>query len=182
MRSSMAPSLNSEGKLGAQHKSRHGSPAALHLFTGRLLQPATAEPPPATRSTAQQPGPSESTTSLWSSPLTRDRRGRQSVRSGSRAALPPVRLRPARPFSSAYLDSSRKGLRDRCGPGHLARSLTPRGRRLPSSVVNDPSVIRLAPVRIRALSARKLCGRRIGRTARTAVVSPASRRSFALGP
>ena len=49
---------------GAGAGSLWASPAALRVLTGRLLRPATAEPPPASRSTAKQRGPSESRTSL----------------------------------------------------------------------------------------------------------------------
>jgi hypothetical protein len=47
------------------------------VLTGRLLRPATAEPPPATRPTADSADLAIEEL-LWSSPLTQDRRGRQS--------------------------------------------------------------------------------------------------------
>src|SRR6266404_1493402 len=87
-------------------------------LSGRLREPARAEPPPPppTRSTTKQPPFSESSTSL-EPPLTRDWRGRQRARSGSRAAPPETDLRSARAFQA----------RDTRRSGHVARRLRPHG-------------------------------------------------------
>jgi len=74
-------------------------------------------PPPPTRSTTKRPPFSESSTSL-EPPLTRDWRGRQRARSGSRAAPPETDLGSARAFQA----------RDTRRSGHVARRLRPRGR------------------------------------------------------
>src|SRR5881628_1622425 len=69
-----------------------------------------------TKSTTKQPPSSESSTSL-EPPLTRDWRGRQRARSGSRAAPPETDLGSARAFQA----------RDTRRSGHVARRLRPHG-------------------------------------------------------
>src|SRR3989441_12865307 len=105
------------------------SPNGKVFFPLRLRIRRSVEPPPVPRS--YRPAArtfSESATSL-EPPPTQSRRGdrepdpdraqRHHTLSG-RATVP-----------SPYLDSARKELRDRCGPGHLGAKLEPRGRRAP---------------------------------------------------
>src|SRR5919197_3569725 len=64
---------------------RPSEPAALRALSGPAARPATTEPPPAPKSTAQQSDLVKSATSL-EPPLTQSRRERQRTGSGSRAA------------------------------------------------------------------------------------------------
>src|SRR5437867_7174999 len=112
--------LADDRRLSVQRRGqwRLGSPTGTCTYlSGRLREPARAEPPPPTRSTTKQPPFSESSTSL-EPPLTRDWRGRQIAGSGPRAAPPETDLGSARAFQA----------RDTRRSGHVARRLRPRGR------------------------------------------------------
>ena len=65
---------------------------------------------------------------LWSSLSPKAGGATSEIRSGSRVAPQTSGVRPSAAVLSPYLDSARKELRDRCGPGHLGAKLEPRGR------------------------------------------------------
>ena len=99
------------------------SPAALPVLTGHRLRPATAEPAPPSRPTAQRSG--ESTNQLLWAPRLPTAGEAAELRSESRVAPPPMGLRQARPSRSSF-PMARVG--HQTGAGRTRRTLAFTGR------------------------------------------------------